>query len=1044
MFKRIHILTILATVAAFTSCVKEMEAPVEYSSVQVELIQEPSAQTKSTVTASETAVNNVTFVIFDHGTGQLQDAVHFASAASMKLEKKLMKGKTYDIWAVANVGDISQTVRSSYASAASFLSSFACTFASFGAVTASGVPMASAAPATVTPTGAANESFQISVERLLAKYIVNIDRSALNTGSTLTVKSLAIRQAALTMMPFAQEGDRKTTNVSSGDYATAADITALNNGNIATFYIPENRQGVLLPGNTDPWGKIPGTAALKGACTYLEMVCSYAKTDKTADNVTYRMYLGSNATTDFSVTRNTTYTLTLKPTDAGLDQSSWKLDPGEIITYTHEVKVEPAEPTIKWHETQAFTAKYYTYKYVDGAIDPSSTTFTDITTTASWSSSDPAIATMSGATATALAKGTSTVKATYTVPGTGASVSGTATLTVEDKITYRDEIEITGPATIEKGETADYVATKKTYRYVNDEKDAEPTSTATVTGTATWSSGDTSVATVSGGSITGMNVGQVTITASTGTGDSKVTGTKTITVENKVTYEYELEISPATAGIKVGGTQAFTAKFMTYKCINGVRQTPAESSTDVTATYTSKNASVATVSGATATGVGQGTATIEATYTDPVHSVTVTDTATLTVENNVTYEYELELTPATASVVVGGTQTYTATLVTYECINGVRQTPAKSTTTVPATVTSKNTSVATVSGSTATGVGKGTATIEASYTVPGTTTTVTKTSTLTVDDNVSSVTLIEVSGADVVSYGTPVSLTARKNTYKVVNGVRESTPTTSVDVTTSVSWSSGNTGVATVGASTGVVSAVNKGSAVITATDGTLSGSKTVTVNDVVTKTHSLEVTPATATIKVNATQAFTATYYTYTLVNGSEKVDERDSDDVSALAAWSSPDAAKVSFSGATATGKVPGTYTVSATYSGEQDTASLKVEDYIVSYENPVITAFTYDPATIPAAGGYATPKTVEYSQKVNWAYGPPTTITSGGTVSYSGAATGFKLDTSTGKVTATSKNTGEPRSITVTASVTLNGKTGTKTAAVIQEADLEIILE
>lgn len=849
MYKTKHILTILATVLALTltSCLREMEAPVEYGNVQVELVQEPSVQTKSTVTTSETAVNNVTFIIFDHATGLLQDAVHFAPASAMKLEKKLLKGKTYDVYAVANFGDISAAVRSTYKSKDDFLASYSRTFSSFGAITASGIPMASSAPVTVTPSGA-NESIQISVERLLAKYIVNIDRSALNTGSTITVKSVAVKQAALTMMPFAQESARKTTNVSSGDYATAADITALNNGNIATFYIPENRQGVLLPGNTNPWNKIPGTEALKNACTYLEIVCSYAKTDKEANNATYRMYLGSNATTDFSVARNTTYTLTLKPTDAGIDQSSWKLDPGEIITYTHEVKVEPAEPKIKWHETQAFTAKYYTYKYIDGQIDASATTFIPITADATWTSSNETVATMSGATATALAKGTSTIKATYTFPGTGAPVSGTATLTVEDLITYKDEIEITGPATVEKGETADYVATKKTYRYVNDEKDDDPTSTATVTGTATWSSGDTSIATVSGGAVTGVAVGQVTITASTGTGDSKVSGTKTITVEDKITYEYELEIKPASASIKVDETQDYTAKFLTYKCINGVRQDSPESSTDVTATYTSKNTGIATVSGATATGVAKGTATIEASYTDPVHSKTVTDTATLTVEDNISYSHELKIDPS------------------------------------------------------------------------------------------------------------------------------------------------------------------------------------------------------ETQTIKVGETQTYTATYYTYTYINGNKQDDKTETEDVSSKATWSpgSGNTSKVSFSGSTATGNVPGTYTITASYKGEEKSVTLKVENYVVSYEDPVVTAFAYDPTGIPWEGGYTTPKTVLYSQKVNWAYGDPTYETTEATRTYSGSAPGFELEADTGKVTATSKNTGDVRSITVTVTVKLHDKEGTADAEVIQNCNAEIIFE
>ena len=129
--------------------------------------------------------------------------------------------------------------------------------------------------------------------------------------------------------------------------------------------------------------------------------------------------------------------------------------------------------------------------------------------------------------------------------------------------------------------------------------------------------------------------------------------------------------------------------------------------------------------------------------------------------------------------------------------------------------------------------------------------------------------------------------------------------------------------------------------------------------------------------------------------------------------------------------------TVTVTVTLNGKSGTKTATVNqnaDSISYYDAPAVT-FSYSPASHTAAGGTSSPS-VSYTQTVHYVSGRTTTASSGGSVSYSGSATGFTL-ASDGKVTA-AVNTGAARSITVTASVTLNGKTGTKTATVSQSAD------
>ena len=632
-----------AAVCLAVGCVNEMSDPLITKDAVIELIQEPSPQTKSSVGGfAADAVNNLTVAVFDNTTGILADALYFSPASAMKLP--LVKGKTYAVYAVANVGDLSSVIRSSYANMTAF-KSFPLSFASFAGVTAEGFPMASKAVSIVS--GGASAA-PVTLERLVAKYTVNIDRSALASGSTLTVKSMNVRQAALSARPFADASERKAGTVSDGDYAVDADITALNGGGAIALYLLENRQGTLLPSNTDPKNKIPAAQAQKNVCTYLEMVCSYAKTDKRADNVTYRIYLGEDNITDFSIVRNSTYTLTLKPTDAGIDQPSWRLDPGDILTWSHSLSVAPSDPTIKVAGTQAFTATYTTRKFVNGHEEVSAQTEDDVTSSATWTSQNTSVATLSSATATGVAAGSSYIKASYD------GYEGGSTLTVEDDVTYDDEIVVTGPSSVNVGSTAAFTATKYTYKYVNGVKVETPTATADVTSSAVWSSSSTGVATVTAGTVKGIASGTATITATInkGTANEK-SHSVSITVADDITYTHELVIAPENAAIKIKGTQAFTATYYTYTLVNGAKDDTKTTSSTVTstATWSSNKTGVATISAGTATGEGEGTATITATYEGS------SDTATITVSDDIesygTPEVTLSYDPATLPTASG-------------------------------------------------------------------------------------------------------------------------------------------------------------------------------------------------------------------------------------------------------------------------------------------------------------------------------------------------------------------------------------------------------
>ena len=160
------------------------------------------------------------------------------------------------------------------------------------------------------------------------------------------------------------------------------------------------------------------------------------------------------------------------------------------------------------------------------------------------------------------------------------------------------------------------------------EEGATVTLTATVTPdnatdkTVTWSTSDETIATVSGGVVTGVKAGEVTITAKAG--DKSATCTVTVTAkqstedpEDPIAVE-GITIDKTTATVEEGATVTLTATV-----------TP-DTATDKTVTWSTSNEAIATVSGGVVTGVKAGEVTITAKAGDKSATCTVTVTAATT------------------------------------------------------------------------------------------------------------------------------------------------------------------------------------------------------------------------------------------------------------------------------------------------------------------------------------------------------------------------------------------------------------------------------
>jgi uncharacterized protein YjdB len=455
------------------------------------------------------------------------------------------------------------------------------------------------------------------------------------------------------------------------------------------------------------------------------------------------------------------------------------------------IAVTPAAGSIPINGTQQYLA---TATFVDGSSR-------DVTVGSSWTSGTPAVATVNSVTglATGVAAGSSVITASF------GGKSGTANLTVTPATLVSMTLTPAAPSIA--------IAAKQQFIATGTFSDG---TSRDITAISTFTSANTTVATIAaGGLATGVKAGTSVITAASGT--RSAAALLTVTPATLAS----LSIAPANPSIQVGATRQLTVT-ATYSDATTV---------DVTANtaFTSAAPTLVTAGATTGltTGIAVGSSLITGAFGGQTASTTVTVTPALLTS--------ISVTPATATVAIAGTQKYVAT-GTFS--NGT-------TADISATVawTSSNTTVATVLPTgVATGQSGGNATITAtSGALSG------------------SAAIIVTPAVTLSSIAvTPATATvAIAGTQKFVATGTYSNGTTA-DISTTVTWASSNTSIATVG-STGIATGVSGGAATISATLSGKSGSGLLTVTPAATLT-TITVTPANQSIVVGSTLQFTAT----------------------------------------------------------------------------------------------------------------------------------------------------------------------------------------
>jgi uncharacterized protein YjdB len=422
----------------------------------------------------------------------------------------------------------------------------------------------------------------------------------------------------------------------------------------------------------------------------------------------------------------------------------------------------------------------------------------DLTSVATWSSSDLKVATVSAAgVVTAVATGVATVAAQ------SGTFSGSATVTVSGSNTNLTSI------TISPANPSIAINTTQQLTATGDYGDG---SSRDLTALVTWSSSTVANATVSAaGLVDGVAVGSATITATLGS----VSNSTSVTIAAPTITS--ISISPDDLTLPSGISQQFTASAgysdgSVQDLVSGVTWT--SSSTTVGAI---DNTGLAAI-------LGAGTTTITATVG------TFTDSTTITVLP--AHLTSITIVPATISIAAGTEQPFTATGNFDDGSTQVLTSVQWS---------SSATSVLTVD---ANGLGLAIA--------PGT-------STVTATSGVIAATAsVTVSTATLVSLDiAPSNSFMPAGAAKQFTAVGHFSDSSNQDMTQSVVWSSSSPSIASIN-NTGAVTSFLTGSTTITATSGAISRATVLTVSTA--KLVSITISPANTRVEAHTSLLFTAT----------------------------------------------------------------------------------------------------------------------------------------------------------------------------------------
>ena len=391
-----------------------------------------TSPTRSLLTASDIETRKTGVTLAAYADGSLAAAGHYTSGLeAMALD--LEPDREYTIYALVNMGDLASVIPL----LESGLSNLTYRIPSYTEGTESlasrGLPMAGK----LTWPG---QGTTIPVQRLMAKVTAHLSCD----WEGAAIEEVRVRNLNRVLRPFGdavREEDWDQQEFNAGIGASSGSFV---------FYVPENRQGTIS-GIKDPAEKSPDrNATVKSreeGLTFLET--SVISTSSVyAGDITYRSYLGGNATTDFDIRRNGLYDWTIVYHGDRTQDQDWKRD-GDIFRL--DVTADRTEAYVG--ETVHLTATCY-------RSDHGTETASNVSQAAIWTRIEGGSSNLiiSKGDVSAAAPGTASFRASYSIGGrTAWADSPTITfrelppLTVSwyDKANYvgqRGSLDVTGLA----------------------------------------------------------------------------------------------------------------------------------------------------------------------------------------------------------------------------------------------------------------------------------------------------------------------------------------------------------------------------------------------------------------------------------------------------------------------------------------------------------------------------------------------------------------------------------------------------------------------
>ena len=319
---------LLALSAIVASCYsvlpEDQDTPQQesgYSRLHLRII----GDTRSSISPDEYLAEDICVMAYREDDGRLAAIQTCKTADDIDIE---LPSGSYSIYVTANMGTFDAPADESDIGTASYPIS---SFADFG----DALPMCWKGKTEIRAGEVT--TVHATLSRLASRISFKVETGILEG---LEIASVRLCQGAGVLRPFMEGGSRilSSDEALNGDHATEEDIASLMNGESICFYAAENCQGTLLPDNLDPWTKVPDNIGDKaGLCTYVEMTGRWNEDADYEGYVTYRFYLGEDATSSFDIRRNSLQNLTLYLEEQSLDRISWKIDASRMEIIRWEV-----------------------------------------------------------------------------------------------------------------------------------------------------------------------------------------------------------------------------------------------------------------------------------------------------------------------------------------------------------------------------------------------------------------------------------------------------------------------------------------------------------------------------------------------------------------------------------------------------------------------------------------------------------------------------------------------------------------------------------